>query len=78
MRESQEQRVEELSKKVGGRFKLTALVEKRIRDYHMSGRAFMPRVRNMQELFMLVLDQIENDELQLRQPSDDPLAQLTQ
>ena len=78
MRISPEQRVEELSKKVGGRFRRTALVEKRIREYHMSGRAFMPRVRNLQELFLLVLDQIENDELRLRPPNDDPLARLTQ
>ena len=73
---SQEQRVEELSKKVGGRFKLSALVQKQLRDYHLAGRAFMPKVRNLDELFELVLDQIENGEIQLRGVEAEPLKQL--
>jgi len=72
MDRSQEQRVEELGKKAGGRFKLTALVQKRMRDYHMTGRAFMPRVRNLDELFELVLDQVEGGEIRLRLPQEKP------
>ena len=72
MRESQEHRVEELSKKVGGRFKLTSLVQKQVRQYHLVGRAFMPDVKNLNELFELVLDQVENDEIQLRLPESTP------
>lgn len=68
MRESQEHRVEELSKKVGGRFKLTALVQKQVRQYHLVGRAFMPDVKNLNELFEFVLDQVENEEIRLRLP----------
>jgi len=66
MQKSQEQRVEELSKLVGGRFALTALVQKRMRDYHLSGRAFMPNTRDLNELFELVLDQVENGVIRLR------------
>ena len=78
MQRSQEQRVEELSKQVGGRFKLTALTQKRMRDYHMTGRAFMPRVRNLNELFELVLDQVEDGEIRLRMTEEkpEPLKQL--
>ncbi len=68
MPKSQEQRIEELSEKVSGRFALTALVQKRMRDYHLKGRVFMPRVRNVDELFELVLDQVESDEIRLRLP----------
>jgi len=70
MERSQEQRVEELSKKVGGRFALTALVQKRMREYHTSGRAFMPRARNVDELFDIVLDQIESGLIRLRFPEE--------
>ena len=67
MREkSQEQRVEELSKRLGGRFKLTSLIQKRMREFHMSGRAFMPNVRNLDELFDLVLDEISGEAIRLR------------
>jgi hypothetical protein len=71
---SQEQRVEELSKKAGGRFRLTSLIQKQLRDYHLAGRAFMPKVRNLDELFELVLDQIEHDqiELQLVEEEEEP------
>jgi len=65
-KKSHEQRVEELSKKVGGRFKLTALVQKRMREFHMSSRAFMPNVRNLDELFGLVLDEVEGGTIGLR------------
>lgn len=66
------QRVEELSKAMGGRFKLTALVQKRVRDYHVTGRAFMPKVKNLDELFELVLDQVEAGEIRLRLPEEKP------
>lgn len=65
MEKSQEQRVEELSKKVGGRFVLSSLVQKQLRDYHMGGRAFMPDVRNLNALFELVLDDIEAGRIEL-------------
>jgi len=68
MRRSQEERVELLSKKVGGRFKLTALIQKQMRQYHLAGRAFMPDVRNLNELFDLVLDQVEQGLIVLEQP----------
>ena len=68
MDKSQEQRVEELTKKMKGRFKLTSLIQKQMRDYHLGGRAFMPNVKNVNELFEYVLDQIENDEIRLELP----------
>lgn len=68
MEKSQEQRVEELTKKVGGRFKLTSLVEKQMREYHLAGGAFMPNVRNTNELFEYVLAQVANDEIRLELP----------
>ena len=75
---SQEQRVEELSKKVGGRFRLTSLIQKQMRDYHLAGRAFMPDVENLNELFGYILDQIEDGEIELRLPATSGLPELTQ
>ncbi|MFW5923192.1 MAG: DNA-directed RNA polymerase subunit omega [Planctomycetota bacterium] len=66
------QRIEDLSNKMGGRFKLTSLIQKRVREYHVTGRAFMPRVKNFHELFELVLDQIEQGEIRLRLPEEAP------
>ena len=77
-RRSQEQRVEELSKKVGGRFKLTSLVQKQMREYHLAGRAFMPDVRNINELFEYILDQVENGEIELRLPEEIKPRELPQ
>ena len=65
---SQEKRVEELTKKLKGRFKLTALIQKQMREYHLGGRAFMPNVKNVNELFDYVLTQIENNEIRLELP----------
>ena len=48
--QSQEGRIEELSGKIGGRFKLTSLLQKQMREYVRGGRAFMPSVRNTHEL----------------------------
>ena len=76
MTKSQEQRVEELSRNVGGRFKLTALVQKRIREYHLAGRAFMPSVRNLNELFDLILDQVEAEQIRLVLQEDKELKEL--
>jgi hypothetical protein len=73
MKRSQEGRVEELSRKVGGRYKLTALVQKQTREYYTAGRAFMPSVRNLNELFELILDQIEAEQITLVLP--EPPAQ---
>ena len=65
MKRSQEGRIEDLSRKVGGRFKLTALVQKQARDYYLGGRAFMPNVRNLDELFNYILDEVESDKIGL-------------
>ena len=68
MRASQEGRVEELSEKVGGRFRLTTLVQKQMRDYLRAGRTFMPNVKNVDELFDYILDEIEDGKIQLLPP----------
>jgi hypothetical protein len=65
MEESQEERVEQLARKLKGRFKLTTLIQKQMREYHLGGRAFMPNVRNVNELFEYILTQIENGEIRL-------------
>jgi len=65
---SMEARVEELSKKVGGRFKLTALIQKQVAQYVRGGRTFMPNVKNLDELFDYVLDEIEQGKIQLLLP----------
>jgi len=75
---SQEQRVEELSRKVGGRFRLTSLIQKQMKDYHLAGRAFMPDVENVNELFSYILDQVEDGEIELRLPETPGLQELTQ
>jgi DNA-directed RNA polymerase subunit K/omega len=81
MREkSQAQRIEELSNKVGGRFKLTTLALKRIRSFYVGGRTFMPKVRNLDELFENVLDEIEEGKITLKLADEKPrnLLQATQ
>ena len=65
---SKEARVEELSKKVGGRFKLTALIQKQVAQYVKGGQTFMPNVRNLDELFDYVLNEIEEGKIQLLLP----------
>ncbi len=68
MRVSQEGRVEELSEKAGGRFKLTTLIQKQMRDYVRAGRTFMPDVKNVNELFNYILDEFEEGKIQLSLP----------
>ncbi|MHC4481168.1 MAG: DNA-directed RNA polymerase subunit omega [Planctomycetota bacterium] len=68
MKQSEEGRVEELSRALGGRFKLTALIQKQAREYYMGGRAFMPSVRNFDELFNYILDEIEQGKIGLLLP----------
>ncbi|MGD2174465.1 MAG: hypothetical protein PVJ27_03595 [Candidatus Brocadiaceae bacterium] len=68
MRRSAEGRVEKLSKEAGGRFKLTTLVQKQARDYVRGGRTFMPSVRNLDELFQYILDEIEGGKIGLLLP----------
>jgi hypothetical protein len=68
--ESQEGRVEALSRKLGGRFKLTTLLQKQMRDYVQGGGAFMPSVRNTDELVDLILDQVDTGELELVLPGE--------
>lgn len=70
MERSQEGRVEELSAQVGGRFKLTALIQKQMREYVRGGGAFMPSVRNVHELVNYILDEIEGQQIQLRLPAE--------
>ncbi len=69
-RKSQAQRIEDLSSDIGGRFKLSTLIIKRMREYYTGGRTFMPKVRNHDELFDLVLDQIESKEIVLKKPRE--------
>ena len=68
MDESQEKRVEELTAKLKGRFRLTTLIQKQMREYHLGGRAFMPSVKNVNELFDYILSQIEENEIRLDLP----------
>jgi len=68
MAKSEAERVETLSKKVGGRFKLTALVQKRVAEYVKAGKTFMPDVKNLDELFSYVLDEVENGKIELLLP----------
>jgi len=70
MDRSMEGRVEEVSKQVGGRFKLTALIQKQIKEYVKGGRAFMPSVRNTHELVNYVLNDIEEGNLELILPGE--------
>jgi fumarylacetoacetate (FAA) hydrolase family protein len=70
MKRSEEGRVEELSRLVGGRFRLTALIQKQARDYYAGGRAFMPSVRNFDELFNYILDEIEQGKITLMLPGE--------
>lgn len=56
---------EDIINQVGGRFKLTALIQKQARGYYLGGRAFMPSVRNLDELFAYILDEIEDDKITL-------------
>ena len=76
MKQSQEGRVEELSRLVGGRFKLTALIQKQAREYYAAGRAFMPSVRNFNELFNYILDEIEQGKIALELPAAAPPREL--
>ena len=70
MRSSEEGRVEQLSKQVGGRFKLTTLVQKQARDYVRGGGAFMPKVRNLDELFRYILNEIAEGKIELELPDE--------
>jgi hypothetical protein len=70
MSSTEEGRIEELSKKVGGRFRLTALVQKQAREYVRGGGAFMPRVRNLDELFRYILDEVEQGRIRLLLPAE--------
>jgi DNA-directed RNA polymerase subunit K/omega len=67
---SEEGRVEELSRAVGGRFKLTTLIQKQARQYYEGGRAFMPSVRNFDDLFNYILDEIEEGKIDLVLPGE--------
>lgn len=69
MRESEEARVERISGLVGGRFKLTTIILKRMQEYHKMGRAFMPTVSSFDELFNYVLDEIERGKIGLALPT---------
>lgn len=70
MRKSKEQMVEELSSEVGGRYKLTVLVQKKVADYVKGGRTFMPDVRNLDELFVHVLEEVEAGRIELEMPDE--------
>jgi len=70
MERSEEGRVEDLSRMVGGRFKLTVLIQKQAREYYRGGRAFMPSVRNLHELFNYILDEVEDGKVSLKLPEE--------
>jgi hypothetical protein len=74
--ESEEEKVEMLSRKVGGRFRLTALVQKQMAQYVQGGRTFMPDVRNLDELFRYVLDEIDEEQVRLELPGEQDQDQL--
>jgi len=78
MEKSQEARVEDLSKKIEGRFKLTTLIQKQMRDYILGGRAFMPDVANIDELFDYILDEVEAGRLELVEPEKQPELEVEQ
>jgi len=65
MAESEEHRIEQLSRMVGGRFKLATLLQKQAREYYAGGRAFMPSVRNLDELFNYILAEVEDGKITL-------------
>ena len=71
MDKSNEERVEELSKKLGGRFRLTVLVQKQMAQYIKGGRTFMPDVKNLDELFGYVLNEIEEGNVRLNLPGEE-------
>jgi hypothetical protein len=68
--QSEEGRVEELSRLVGGRFRLTTLIQKQAREYYRGGRAFMPSVRNLDELFNYILNEVEEGKVDLVLPGE--------
>lgn len=70
-KEAEEEKVEMLSRKVGGRFRLTSLVQKQMAQYIKGGRTFMPDVRNLDELFRYVLDEIDEDKVRLKLPGEE-------
>jgi DNA-directed RNA polymerase subunit K/omega len=65
MPESEEHRIEQLSRMVGGRFKLATLLQKQAREYYAGGRAFMPSVRNLDELFNYILEEVQDGKITL-------------
>ncbi len=65
MAASEEDRIEYLSKMVGGRFKLATLLQKQAREYYAGGRAFMPSVRNLDELFNYILEEVKEGKITL-------------
>jgi len=65
MAASEEDRIEHLSRMVGGRFKLATLLQKQAREYYAGGRAFMPSVRNLDELFNYILEEVEEGKITL-------------
>ena len=62
---SEEDRIEHLSRMVGGRFKLATLLQKQAREYYAGGRAFMPSVRNLDELFNYILEEVKEGKITL-------------
>ena len=62
---SEEDRIEHLSRMVGGRFKLATLLQKQAREYYAGGRAFMPSGRNLDELFNYILEEVKEGKITL-------------
>ncbi len=53
------------------------LVQKQAREYYRGGRAFMPNVRNLDELFNYILDEVEEGKISLTLPGEGKDQKLT-
>ena len=71
MKETYPSRIERLSSELGGRFKLTVMIQKRFQEVLRGGRAFAPS-ENTDVLFQLILDEIEHGRLALADPGEIP------
>jgi len=64
-----ESRLHELSRKVGGRFRLAALIQKRLLELNRGHRPLVDR--HHRNPLYTVLQEIEEDKLSLRAPEED-------
>jgi len=74
MKESQASRIHELAERVGGYFRLTSLVQKRLREAVRGSSAFAPS-QNTNTLFELTLDEVEQGSIEIALPEEAEAAQ---